>query len=168
MQPALQIRDFKPEDLRPLVTLFRETVHRINSRDYTPEQIAVWAPPDDDWHRWKNRFNNLQTLVAELDGVMLGFTAFTVEGYVDFLFVHHAHQRRGIARALLAEVEKRLRALGVKRVTTHASITARPFFESMGFVLLEQRWFEKDGVMLTNFSMDKDLGFRNRSVLPGE
>ena len=157
MRPDFHIRKFQPDDLRELVTLFRETVHRINSRDYTPEQIAAWAPPDDDWHRWKKRFDNLRTLISEREGAMLGFTAFTEAGYVDFLFVHHAHQRSGIARSLLDEAEKQLRALGVKRATTHASITARPFFESRGYVLLEQRWFEKDGVMLTNFSMDKDL-----------
>ena len=156
----MQIRPFTPADLRPLVTLFTETVHRVNSKDYSPEQIAVWAPCDNDWTRWQNRFNGLRTLIMELDGQIVGFTAFTEQGYVDFLFVHHKHQRRGVARALLTEAEMQLRALGVRRATTHASITARPFFEAMGYVMLEQRWFEKDGVMLTNFSMDKDLGGR--------
>ena len=153
----MQIRPFTPADLRPLVTLFTETVHRVNSQDYTPEQIDVWAPRDEDWPRWQNRFHGLRTLIAEDDGKMVGFTAFTPAGYVDFLFVHHEHQRRGIARSLLQEAETQLRELGVRRVTTHASLTARPFFESMGYVMLEQRWFEKDGVTLTNYSMDKDL-----------
>lgn len=153
----MRIRPFTPEDLRPLVTLFTETVHRVNSRDYTPEQVAVWAPRNHDWPRWQKRFAGLHTLIAESDNKMIGFAAFTFEGYVDFLFVHHEHQREGVARALLTEVEAQLRALGVSRATTHASITARPFFEAMGYVMLEQRWFEKDGVTLTNFSMDKDL-----------
>ena len=153
----MQIRPFASRDLRALVTLFTETVHRINSGDYTPEQVAVWAPRGDDWPRWQKRFNGLRTLIAEQDGKMLGFTAFTEQGYVDFLFVHHEHQRQGVARALLSEAENQLCILGVRRATTHASITARPFFESLGYVLLEQRWFEKDGVTLTNFSMDKDL-----------
>ena len=154
----MHLRPATPADLRPLVTLFTETVHRVNCRDYTPEQIAVWAPRDEDWPRWQNRFHGLRTLLAERDGKLVGFTAFTTAGYVDFLFVHHEHQRQGIARALLNEAETQLRALGVSRATTHASITARPFFEAMGYVMLEQRWFEKDGVRLTNFSMDKDLG----------
>ena len=153
----MQIRPFRPDDLRPLVTLFTETVHRINSRDYTPEQVAVWAPRGEDWPRWQNRFKDLRTLIAESEGTRIGFAAYTIEGYVDFLFVHHEHQRRGVARALLREVEDQLCALGVRRATVHASVTARPFFEAMGYVVLEQRWFEKDGVTLTNFAMDKDL-----------
>jgi putative acetyltransferase len=153
----MRIRPFTPDDLRPLVTLFTETVHRINSRDYTPEQLAVWAPLTHDWPRWQNRFKGLHTLIAEQDGKILGFTAFTGQGYVDFLFVHHEHQRQGVAQALLTEAESQLRALGVQRATAHASVTARRFFEAMGYVVLEQRWFEKDGVTLTNFAMDKDL-----------
>ena len=153
----MQIRPYQADDLRHVVTLFTETVHRVSSRDYTPEQVAVWAPRDDDWTRWQNRFAGLQTLVAETNGKVIGFIAFTEQGYVDFLFVHHEHQRQGVARALLGEAESQLRAWGVRRVTVHASITARPFFEAMGYLVLEQRWFEKAGVTLTNFAMDKDL-----------
>ena len=153
----MQIRPYRPADLRPLVALFTETVHRVNSNDYSPEQIAVWAPRDHDWTRWENRFDGLRTLIAESGEKMIGFATFTEQGYVDFLFVHHEHQRQGVARALMREVETQLRALHVRRATTHASITARSLFEAMGYVMLEQRWFEKDGVMLTNFSMDKDL-----------
>jgi putative acetyltransferase len=153
----MRIRPFTSDDLHSVVTLYTETIHRINNRDYAPEQIAVWAPREHDWTRWQNRFHGLRTLVAEQDGKLVGFTAFTEQGYVDFLFVHYEHQRQGIARALLAEAESQLQALGVRRATTHASITARPFFEAMDYVVLEQRCFEKDGVKLTNFAMDKDL-----------
>jgi len=153
----MRIRPFASDDLRPMVTLFTETVHRINRRDYTPEQIAVWAPRDHDWSRWQSRFQGLHVLIAEDAGKLIGFTAFTEQGYVDFLFVHHEHQRQGVARALLREAETQLFANGVRRVTAHASITARPFFEAMGYVVLAQKWFEKDGVTLTNFAMDRDL-----------
>lgn len=153
----MHLRPFTAADLRAIVTLYTNTIHHINSRDYTPEQIAVWSPPEADWARWQRRFDGLRTLVAEQDGQILGFTAFTPEGYLDFLFVHHEHQRQGVARALVTAAETELRERGLRRVTTHASITARPFFEALGYVLLEQRWFEKDGVTLTNYAMDKDL-----------
>ena len=153
----MRIRPYTSDDVRSLVTLYTETIHCINRRDYTPEQIAVWSPRNHDWSRWRDRLANLCTLIAEREGKILGFTAFTEQGYVDFLFVHHEHQRQGVARALLQEAEMQLRAAKVHRATVHASITARPFFEAMGYALLEQRWFEKDGVTLTNFAMDKDL-----------
>jgi putative acetyltransferase len=154
----MRIRPFAPADLRPVVQLFTATVHFINSRDYTPEQIAAWSPPGEDWPRWQRRFAGLRTLVAEqADGKLLGFTAFTAAGYLDFLFVHHEHQRQGVARALVNAAEAELRVAGGRRVTVHASITARPFFAAMGYVLLAPHQFEKDGVLLTNFAMDKDL-----------
>jgi putative acetyltransferase len=164
---AIRIRDFCEADLKPVVTLFRETVHRINSRDYSPEQIAVWSPPEDDWPRWKLRFGNLRTLVAESEQGIVGFTSFTDAGYVDFLFVHHEHQREGIATALIRAAEGELMVQGIRRATVHASITARLFFEKMGYMMLETHSFEKDGVLLTNFAMDKDLERHEEIIVRG-
>lgn len=41
---------------------------------------------------------------------------------------------------------------------TFASITARPFFERRGYVVLRENVVARAGVRLTNFLMEKDLG----------
>ncbi|MBT7088103.1 GNAT family N-acetyltransferase, partial [bacterium] len=46
-------------------------------------------------------------------------------------------------------------SLGVKRVYTEASITAKPFFEKRGFKVIKEQQVEKRGVKLTNFQMEK-------------
>ena len=154
---AMSIRPFNEADLESLVTLFTETVHRINARDYDPAQIAVWAPRAHDWARWRRRFAGLGTLVLELDEQLAGFAAYDERGYVDFLYVHHDFQRRGVATALMEEVESQLRGLGLSRAFADASLTARTFFEQRGYGVLRQQWFEKSGVTLTNFAMEKML-----------
>ena len=40
-------------------------------------------------------------------------------------------------------------------VTTHASITARPFFEKRGYRVVKEQQVERHGVLLTNFVMEK-------------
>ena len=35
------IREYKPADCRALAELFYETVHSVNARDYTEEQLNV-------------------------------------------------------------------------------------------------------------------------------
>ena len=39
--------------------------------------------------------------------------------------------------------------------TTHASITARPFFEARGYRVVRAKQVERHGVLLTNFVMEK-------------
>ena len=153
----MRVRPFTDADLPALVSLFTETVHRINARDYDPAQIAVWAPREHDWARWQKRFAGLRTLVLELDGPIAGFASYDERGYVDFLYVHHEFQGRGVATALMDEVESQMRGLGLPRAFADVSLTAKTFFAGRGYVVLRQQWFEKSGVTLTNFVMEKML-----------
>src|SRR5438874_670497 len=59
-------------------------------------------------------------LVAEADGQLVGSIIGTFDGWrgnIYRLAVHPGYRRRGIARALVAEVEKRLARQGAKRIT---------------------------------------------------
>ncbi len=91
---GVRIREIKAEDLRAIVALFKETVHHVNAKDYTVEQLLVWAPHQihhsDD--RWQSLLSNVACL-AEIDNVIVGFADMTTEGYLDRLFVHKDYQR---------------------------------------------------------------------------
>ena len=38
----IHIRNYAPEDCLILARLFYDTVHTVNARDYTPEQLEAW------------------------------------------------------------------------------------------------------------------------------
>ena len=42
----IDIRRYRPSDLAGMIALFRDTVRRINGRDYSQQQVMAWAP---DW-----------------------------------------------------------------------------------------------------------------------
>jgi GNAT superfamily N-acetyltransferase len=52
------------------------------------------------------------------------------------MYVHPAHQDKGVASALLEPVESFARRHRLAQLSTEASITARPFFEHRGFRLI--------------------------------
>lgn len=71
-------------------------------------------------------------------------------GYLDRLYVHKDHQGIGIATALCEKLEASVESA---TVTTHAFITARPFFEDRGYVVKK----EQQGILLTNYVMEKQI-----------
>ena len=150
---TIVIRTYDPEDCQSLARLFYDTVHTVNAADYTPEQLSAWATGEVDLKAWNNSFLAHHTVVAEQNGIVVGFGDMEESGYLDRLYVHKDHQRQGIATAICDVLESDSTA-GV--FTTHASITARPFFERRGYTVIMKRQVERRGILLTNFAMKKE------------
>lgn len=146
------IRPYRPSDLPALTRLFYDTVHTVNAAHYTPDQLAVWATGQVDEARWNASLLAHRTLVAQVDGVIAGFADMAENGYLDRLYVHRDFQRRGIAAALCDRLEE---GCAAPLLTTHASITARPFFEKRGWRTVRPQTVVRQGVELTNFLMEK-------------
>ena len=91
----MQIRRYTPADCPAMAALFYDTVHRVNCRDYAPEQLDVWATGQVDLESWNRSFLAHHTLVAMKDGVLVGFGDMDSTGYLDRLYVHRDWQGRG-------------------------------------------------------------------------
>lgn len=149
----MRLRVYRSEDCAAMAALFYDTVHTINRRDYSPAQLDAWATGTVNLAQWNERFLTSRTLVAEADGVLIGFGNMDAGGYLDMLYVHRDYQRQGVARALCDALEGESQAA---RFSTHASITARPFFERRGYRTIRAQQVERQGVLLTNFLMEKE------------
>ena len=99
------IREYTTSDCERLVELFYKTVHSVNAKDYTKEQLTVWATGDVDLSAWNKSFLKHKTLVAVEKDVIVGFGDIDCAGYLDRLFVHKDYQRQGIATALCDKLE---------------------------------------------------------------
>jgi putative acetyltransferase len=151
---VVTLRSYRPDDAPALLALFRDTVHRVNSRDYSPAQVAAWASDDIDTTRWFGRFSGRFVPVAEEDGRPVGFAELEPDGHVDRVYVSADHQGRGIGRLLLSAVVAEARRVGLVRLFTEASITARPFFEARGFTVLAPQVVNLRGVEFVNYRME--------------
>lgn len=149
----MEIREYREEDQAEILSLFYETVHTVNAKDYKGKQLDAWAPQDNDYEHLNAALRNNLTLLAIEDGKITGFADIDENGYLDHLFVHKDYQRRGIASALCSRIEE-----GFKRIETHASITARPFFEKRGYVVVKAQDVKIRGELLRNYVMEKKFG----------
>lgn len=156
MSRDVTIRTFRPDDVPALFALFRGAVQRVNSRDYSPEQVAAWAPAEINADRWATLAARF-AVVAEVGGEPAGFADLEPGGHVDRFFVHADHQGRGVGTGLMRALVEEAERAGTARMFAEVSITARPFFERHGFAVLAEQQVTVRGVALTNFRMERRL-----------
>lgn len=151
----MELRKYESNDCAILAELFLNTVHTVNSKDYSKAQLDVWATGNVDISGWDKSFSEHNTLIAEIDGDIVGFGDMDDNGYLDRLYVHSDYQGKGIAKAIVNELEQQAMVYDISFFTTHASITAKPFFEKLGYHAVRENKVVRNGIELTNFIMEK-------------
>ena len=146
------IREYKPADCEQMAELFYNTVHNINAKDYAEEQLNVWATGRVDLQEWNLSFLKHKTIVAIENDEIVGFGDIDDSGYLDRLYVHKDYQGIGVASAICNKLED---SVNGKIITTHASITAKPFFQQRGYRVVKEQKVIRQGIALTNYVMEK-------------
>lgn len=150
------IREYRQDDCEEMIELFYQTVHTVNAKDYTKDQLDVWADGKVDIDKWDVSFREHYSVVAVdtyKDGKIIGFGDIDKTGYLDRLYVHKDFQRQGIATAICDRLEQKVPGV----IVTHASITARPFFEQRGYVVAREQRVKRQSIYLTNYVMEKKV-----------
>ena len=106
------------------------------------------------------------------NALIIGFGDMDDTGYLDRLYVHKDYQGRGVATAICDRLEEdfclsRGRLLQNSAVqkrkndtfTTHASITARPFFEKRGYTVVKAQQVVRKGISIRNYIMRKHIEY---------
>ena len=155
---VLKIRAYQSNDYNEITHLFYNTVHSINIKDYTKAQLDVWATGTVDITIWKKSLMQNHTVVCIKDGIIVGFGDLDSTGYFDRLYVHKDYQGEGIATAIANDIENYAIKNELLLITTHASITAKHFFEQRGYKIIKGQQVERKGIKLTNFVMEKIIG----------
>ena len=93
--------------------------------------------------------------MAALNGEVVGYADIQKDGYIDHFYVSGNFQSRGVGQALMSKLLAQ--QLDVKKAYSNVSITARPFFEKHGFMLVKENLVQIRGIGLVNFTMEKNL-----------
>lgn len=143
------IREYQSSDCEEIIKLFDNTVHTVNAKDYTKEQLDAWATGRVDLNKWDQSLREHYSLVAVENEMIVGFEDIDKSGYLDRLFVHEDYQGKGIGTMICNRLEQAVSG----SVIIHASITAKTFFEKRGYRVVKEQQVERKGVFLTNFEM---------------
>lgn len=146
------VREYQISDCKETAELFYNTVHIVNAKDYTKEQLDVWATGQVNLEKWNQSLQGHYSIVAIENEVIVGFGDIDKIGYIDRLFVHADYQGKGVATAICNQLEQAVQG----NITAHVSITAKPFFEKRGYKVVREQQVKRQGIFLTNYVMIKE------------
>ena len=131
---ALTIRPATPADVAALSELIRRTVRRSNAGDYAApvvELIAANHAPDKVAQRLVER-----DVFVCLEGHRIVGTIGLESDRLRSLFVEPGLQGKGVGARLVAHLEAHARQAGVAELHLSSSITARGFYERLGYRMI--------------------------------
>jgi GNAT superfamily N-acetyltransferase len=144
------IRLAMPFDLPEIVTLQRAAIGTTASH-YGAEELAAWAAGPTDGLRALVAAGRYR--VADRGGTLLGGAGWEegadgASATIRAVFVHPAAHGRGIGAALVTAIEEEFARRGIFRLIVPAALNAVGFYQRLGYVPLERRVAELDGVRL--------------------
>jgi putative acetyltransferase len=155
----MQIRPFRADDAPKLAEIFYSAIHQIASGYYSNEQIDAWAPKVPAAHRFLARGSDGRILLVATGehDEPIAYGDVEAEGHIDHLFCHPSHAGKGVAGALLQQLQVAAKSRGIECLYVEASEPARGLFLKHGFLELSRNDFELNGVPIHNFRMEKRL-----------
>ncbi|WP_339752280.1 GNAT family N-acetyltransferase [uncultured Winogradskyella sp.] len=157
MKNQIEIRQAALEDLQEITSLFRDTIIHVNSKDYSEQQIKVWASGADDIKKWEDRINKFYFIIAEIENSVVGFAYLKNGNYFDGLFVHKDYQRLGIASKLMRIIESQVMMNGFEIIKSDVSITALPFFDNKYYNVIKKQKKSFKGLVFENYIVEKEF-----------
>ena len=141
----LQIRPATPADAPAISALVQRAIRTSNSADYAPAIIDMMCAnfePDKFLERMAAR--DVFTAIREQD--IVGTVSFSLpRAKLYSLFIEPRLQRGGTGRHLVRHIEQHATRLGCTSLQLSASITARSFYERLGYDTIQFEERVNDG-----------------------
>lgn len=157
------IRLAKEADIEQIKKLYQETILTVNVKDYTFEQVDLWAKRGVENDVWLQRINEEYFIVCEIENELVGFCSLKSNGYLNTLFIHKDFQGQGIAKALLSTIEQHAQEVGIEEFSADVSLTANSFFLKNGYTDLGQQTV-CIGIAMINSKMIKQLKIQENNT----
>ena len=148
------IEKYKEKYYYEVISLFYNTIHSINIKEYSKKQVDVWASKNIDIKKFNKSLLENFSIVAIKNDMIVGFGDINIEGYLDRLYVHKNYQRKGIGTLICDNLEKNI---SYRKIITHSSITAKPFFKSRNYIIIKKQYVKRNNIYLKNYVMEKYL-----------
>lgn len=152
----ISVREFRLADLDSVKELINRTIDVCYNGFYLEEVMNYF-----DMYNWDGNIlkaaRDGYIVVVETQGKIVG-TGSVIGDTVLRVFIDPDHQKQGLGRVIMNELEKRAEANGVKILQLRALANARKFYESLGYSTVDRGLVEVDNDRhLEYYQMEKKL-----------
>jgi putative acetyltransferase len=152
----ITVRPYRADDAAILADLYARSVRYFGPRNYSQEQVEIWAGTACAERIAQRSSDGRQVFVAvNAQGAVLGWGDLEPDGHLDFLYSAPEAEGMGVGSTICTAIEEQARADRIQRIYVEASELARPLFEKRGFTVICRNDFAIEGVAIHNFSMEK-------------
>ena len=146
------------DDTEQILELNADTMRRINSKDYTEDQIEAWLSMRNSERLRAAISAGYITVCADSENdEVLGYGS-RLNDEIHALYVSSQQQNEGIGTRILDRMEQDAISEGVKELHFHSTITALPFYTSKGYRAISKHQVPlTDGKMLDTVKVSKFL-----------
>jgi putative acetyltransferase len=141
-RPDILLREMRADDAPQFLRVHHEAVWGIAAKDYAPEIIEEWAPmpiSNEAIEFVAANPDNEVGIVAELDGEIVGIAVIIPKANeLRACYVSPNAARMGVGSALVSKLEQIALEHGLEYLQLVSSITAEPFYASLGYEMLER------------------------------
>lgn len=148
----IEIRKATDADTIPLSGLIQRTILESNSKDYSQESIDLLCAVFEPEQVAKRIANELILLCFE--GVALIGTAGLRDDFLRSVFIEPTYQGQGLGKVLVAKIEGMARQGAISELMVHSSVTARLFYEALGYEFVEFQSYPEGPFVLMRKALD--------------
>ncbi len=148
----IEIRKATDADVVALSGLIRRTIRVSNSKDYDQKSIDLLCSifePEQVAKRVVNELILLCFVGADLIG-----TAGLRRNYLRSMFIEPTYQKQGLGKVLVANIEEVARQNAISEIMVHSSVTARQFYETLGYEFVEFQSYPEGSFVLMRKALD--------------
>jgi putative acetyltransferase len=158
-----EIRRAQHQDATLIIAAHRRSIRQLCSKDYNPEQIAVWSGRDFQEERWRSTMDKDHVwVIADQQDNIFGF------GHLKFMENQTAEiaglyfvpevTGQGFGKKLAQIMFDECKKQNTGTIYLTGTKTARPFYQSVGFVQIgPQVDMALGGINIECFKMEKYL-----------
>lgn len=130
------VRPARPEDAEAAALVLRRSIVALCQADHQddPETLAGWLAnkTPETVRAWIAAYGN-RLVVAEREGRILGIAGLQPSGRISVNYVSPDARFTGVSKAMMAELERQARDLGLAQCTLESTRTALAFYRGIGY-----------------------------------
>ncbi len=127
----IDIRTFRPKDAHECSFLIRETLRKVNRKDY-PQEVISFLSNEMSPKKMLKISKERHFLVAVKNKNIIG-TGTIEDGTIQTVFVHPNFLGKNVGSTLMNSLEEFSLKSGKRKISLYSSITAVEFYNKLGY-----------------------------------